>query len=163
VHGLTAETADVLIRGLARVGVLRLTRATAPAADQVALRAESLLEDWGTLRGFLDARLRFRDDVIAWGRGGRRAVSLPHGEALDEIRDYPGRNALERGCVDASRREEWRESEKNRTLLYVALPLLLIAVLGWVVTVIKINDARRSAAAARAAAAASRAAAANER
>jgi hypothetical protein len=155
----TQESVDAVVNGLVSCGLVRVTKGVSQDLDRMTLRFPELVADWPTYAGMLAERKRFREAVTAWQEAGRPDSALAKGDSLEDARSYFDRDNLEREYLEAARRKEWRENERNRLLKWVFLCLALAALFGWVTAAFGLrsaNEHRRQAEAANAALAARR-------
>ena len=113
------DKVDAVITRLAADGVIRVTKGNTAETDQVTLRDESLLTTWGSYGEWLQERLSLREKVESWDQGGRHKDALLKDAALDEARTYNDLNPMERQFIEASRRQEIWNSERNRRQKYL--------------------------------------------
>jgi WD40 repeat protein/DNA-binding SARP family transcriptional activator len=117
---------------------------------------ESLIEHWPRLAGWLQEEAQSRrlhahltEAAVRWQSGGRDSGELYRGArlaaALEWARDDPALNRLERDFLDQSRAVSVRSTRRLRTLLAVAVVLLVAAVIAVAVALQARGSARRQA------------------
>jgi hypothetical protein len=126
------EKVEAMIRRLVGFGIVRVTPGSSSETDLVSLRNETPLEVWGSFKTWLNERLGFRRQVIAWDKAGRPTAQLQSGDALEEARSYNDRNPSERLFVELSRREEIlqnKRGQERRRLYFLAAVVLGVGTL----------------------------------
>jgi hypothetical protein len=138
----TQERVAEVLAGLAKAGVIRVTRVGTDELERVALRSPELMTDWPALKDRLADRLAFRREAERWAASGRPVSGLADGERLEDARRFHDRNAIEREYVvesayrQAQRAEQAeaarRQAEADRRAKWVWRGLAAAAVIGWV-------------------------------
>ncbi len=108
------ESVDRAVSGLAKIGVIHITKGETPEAERVHLRSKELLTSWPTYKKWLDARRAFREMAEQWNREGRPADRLLKWKDLEEAMTYQNRNEAEQRFIEACRYEDRRKNERNR-------------------------------------------------
>ncbi len=129
------ESVDRAVSGLAKIGVIHITKGETPEAERVHLRSKELLTSWPTYKKWLDARRAFREMAEQWNREGRPADRLLKWEDMEEARTYQNRNEAEQRFIEECRYEDRRKNERNRFWKLVFGVLAIAALLGLVVSI----------------------------
>lgn len=124
------ESVDRAVSGLAKIGVIQVTKGETPEAERVHLRSNELLTSWPTYQKWLDARRAFREMAEQWNREGRPANRLIKWEDLEEVRTYQNRSEAEQRFIEECRYKDRRKNERNRFWKCVFGALAIAALLG---------------------------------